>query len=158
VQESAGELAIRLAAPLSPDLFKEHLSHLVTSSREVRVDPKSGALTSSHLTKIGAITLTSRLEPRPSDEDIATAFGAWLSTEEGWRNVPFSDASAAFIARVRWARERQGESPSLPDLSEAILQSTVREWLLPHLTERNHGARCVSGVGIPPSVALETRA
>lgn len=135
VQDSGAELAIRLAAPLSPDLFKTELSRLVTQAREIRVDPNTGALTSSQLTKVGAITLTARLEPKASNEDITTAFGAWLSTDEGWRNVPFSDASAALLARIRWARERQGEAQSLPDLSEHKLRATVSEWLLPHLSQ-----------------------
>jgi ATP-dependent helicase HrpB len=134
VQDSGGELAIRLAAPLSPELFKTELSRLVRNAREVRVDPHTGALTSSQLTKIGAITLTARLEPKASNEDITTAFGAWLSTDEGWRNVPFSDASASLLARIRWARERQGEAPSLPDMREEQLRATVSEWLLPHLS------------------------
>ena len=134
VQDSGGELAIRLAAPLSPELFKTELSRHVRNAREVRVDPHTGALTSSQLTKIGAITLTARLEPKASNEDITTAFGAWLSTDEGWRNVPFSDASASLLARIRWARERQGEAPSLPDMCDEQLRATVSEWLLPHLS------------------------
>ena len=135
VQDSGGELAIRLAAPLSSELFKTELVRLVTPSREVRIDSKTGALTSSRLTKIGAITLASRLEPKPSDEDITAAFGAWLSTDEGWESISFSEASNALLARIRWARGHQGESSRLPDLSEAKLRTTMSEWLLPHLSQ-----------------------
>lgn len=134
MQDTGGELAIRIAAPLSPELFKGELSDLLTTSREVRVDEKTGALASFQLTRIGAITLASKAEPKAPSEDIAAAFGAWLSTEEGWSKVPFSEATLSLLARISWARARQGEDPTLPDLSTETLRSTVGEWLLPHLS------------------------
>lgn len=135
VQETGGELSIRLAAPLSAELFKRELSTLLTTSREVRVDDNTGALASSQVTRIGAILVASKPEPKPSGEDIAAAFGAWLSTAEGWSKVPFSDASLALLSRVRWARDRQGDAPTLPDLSDETLRATASEWLLPHLAQ-----------------------
>ena len=135
VQESAGELAIRLAAPLSADLFKRDLSHLLSTSTEVRVDSNTGALSSSRVTKIGAVVLSSRADPKASNEEISNAFGAWLQTDEGWSKIPFSDVAKALLARIRWARERQGEAATLPDLSDDTLRMTVSEWLLPHLSQ-----------------------
>lgn len=135
VQESAGELVIRLAAPLSAELFKRDLSHLLTSSTEVRVDANTGALSSSRVTKIGAVVVSSRADPKASNEEISDAFAAWLQTAEGWSKVTFNDATQALLARIRWARERQGEDATLPDLSDDTLRTTVTEWLLPHLPQ-----------------------
>jgi ATP-dependent helicase HrpB len=134
VQETGGELAIRLAAPLSPELFKRELAHLLSSIREVRVDPATGALCATQATRLGAITVASRAEPRATDEDRAMALGTWLQSSEGWTKIPFSEASLALLARVRWARERQGDAPTLPDFSEEILRAAVSEWLIPHLS------------------------
>jgi ATP-dependent helicase HrpB len=135
VQDTGGDLAIRLAAPFSPTLLDQELSRLVTSSREVRVNPESGALTSCQVTKVGALTISSRVEPKASDDDIAQAFATWLQTDEGWSKIRFSDTSLAFLSRVRWARERQGDTPALPDLSEEALRRSITDWLLPFLPQ-----------------------
>jgi ATP-dependent helicase HrpB len=135
VQDTGGDLAIRLAAPFSPTLLDQELSRLVTSSREVRVNPESGALTSCQVTKAGALTISSRVEPKASDDDIAEAFATWLQTDEGWSKIRFSDTSLAFLSRVRWARERQGDTPTLPDLSEEALRRSIADWLLPFLPQ-----------------------
>ncbi len=135
VQETGGELAIRLAAPFSPTLLEQELSRFVTSTREVRVNSETGALTSFQVTKAGALTISSRAEPKASDDDIAEAFAAWLQTDEGWSKIRFSDASLAFISRVRWARERQGDAQTLPDLSDEALRSSITDWLLPFLPQ-----------------------
>jgi ATP-dependent helicase HrpB len=134
VQESGGELAVRLAAPLSADLLKRELSHLITSHREVRIDTETGALSSLQLTRLGAITIHTRLDSRASDDDICSAFASWLETDEGWHKIPWNETSLALLTRVRWARDRQGETPTLPDLSNENLRRTVAEWLLPHLS------------------------
>lgn len=136
VQETGGELAIRLATPFSPTLLEQDLSRLVTLTREVRVNSETGALTSCQVTKAGALTISSRVEPKASDDDIAEAFATWLQTDEGWEKIRFSDASLAFISRVRWARERQGDSPTLPDLSDEALRASLIDWLLPFLPQR----------------------
>jgi ATP-dependent helicase HrpB len=107
----------------------------VTSTREVRVNSETGALTSFQVTKAGALTISSRAEPKASDDDIAEAFAAWLQTDEGWSKIRFSDASLAFISRVRWARERQGDAQTLPDLSDEALRSSITDWLLPFLPQ-----------------------
>lgn len=135
VQEVGGELSIRSAAPLSTELFKGELAHLLSAARDVRVDPETGAFSVTQQTRIGAIAVTSRVEPRSSDDDLAQAFATWLSSSDGWAKVRFGDASLALLARLRWARERQGGEPTLPDLSDATLQATVAEWLLPHLSQ-----------------------
>jgi ATP-dependent helicase HrpB len=135
VQETGGELAIRLAAPFPPTLLEQELSRFVTSTREVRVSSETGTLTSFQVTKAGALTISSRVEPKASDDDIAEAFATWLQTDEGWSKVRFSDASLAFISRVRWARERQGDAQTLPDLSDEALRSSITDWLLPFLPQ-----------------------
>lgn len=135
VQDLAGELVIRLAAPLSAELFKGGLSHLLASSTEVRVDTNTGALSSSRVTRIGAVVVSSRADPKASNDEIAEAFGAWIQTTEGWSKVILSDATQALLSRIRWARERQGEGATLPDLSDDTLRRTVTEWLLPHLPQ-----------------------
>ena len=135
IQESGTELVIRLAAPLSPELFKRDLSHLLVTRPEVRVNSDTGALSSTQATRLGAITIASRADAKASDDEVAAAFASWLESEEGWQKVPWSASSLALRARLRWARDRQGESPTLPDLSDESLRRAVTEWLLPHLPQ-----------------------
>ena len=133
LHDSGGDMAIRLAAPLSAALFQGPLAHLVVTSPSMEVDESSGALTCVVQSKIGAITLASRIEQRPSPEAITQAFTTWLSGD-GFVRIPFNKKADLVRGRVAWARA-QDPATSLPDLSTDTLQQTVEEWLLPHLPQ-----------------------
>ena len=133
IQETGGDLAIRIAAPLSAHLLHRELSHLLSTRHEVRLDAKTGALSASEVTRIGAILVASRTGCRASDEEISAAFCAWLESDEGWQKIPWSDEILALLSRLHWARMRQGDAPTLPDLSKEALRSSITDWLLPHL-------------------------
>ena len=132
LHEGSDDIAIRLAAPLNAELFRGPLRELLTTERIAVVDEKSGALAIQEHTKVGAITVSLKSHHRASADEIAEAFLNWLRSSEGYSKIAYGDTSNALRQRVAWALER---SPStlLPDLSDAALQSSVHEWLLPHL-------------------------
>lgn len=131
IQDSGGDLSIRLAAPLNPELFKGPLSALVTTSPTMEVDQATGALTCLVQSKVGALILASRRENKPSAEDVSQAFTTWLA-EEGWSKVPFGERSLQFLDRVSWARSHS-PSTALPDVSLEHLRGSLETWLLPRL-------------------------
>ncbi len=131
VHDSNGDMTIRLAAPLSQDLIKNELQHLVSETRSLEVNDASGSLSCVKQTRIGAIVLTSKIEERPSDIEVAEAFVSWLSGP-GFDRVPFTDKAESLIARVAWAASRC-DNPELPNLSREVLQASVDKWLIPVL-------------------------
>jgi ATP-dependent helicase HrpB len=132
LHDGLDDISIRLAAPLNPELLRGALKDLVTTEKIVSVDHKSGALTVQEQTKVGAIVISQKTHQRASPEEVAAAFELWLRSSDGYSHVPFSGAATRLRERVAWARERS-PSLTLPDLSGEALQSSVREWLIPHL-------------------------
>jgi ATP-dependent helicase HrpB len=135
LHDDTDDISIRLAAPLNPDLLRGPLKELITTEKVTSVDEKSGALTVQEQTKLGAIVIAQKTHHRASSEEVSEAFGTWLSSSEGYSKIPFGDASTRLRERVAWARERSPAAP-LPDLTDEALQSTLHEWLIPHLPNR----------------------
>lgn len=129
--ESSGDMAIRLAAPLPQELFRRDLEHLVSSERYLEVNESTGNLVCLSQSKVGEIVLSSKIDERPSDQELADAFASWLSGS-GFERIPFNEKAESVIARVAWAIAR-GESTKLPNLSREALRATVGEWLIPVL-------------------------
>ncbi len=134
LHDGLDDVSIRLAAPLTPDLFRGHLKDLVSMEKVAAVDDTTGALTVQERTKVGAITIAHKTHQRASADEIAAAFATWLQSPEGYQKIPFGDAATRLRGRVAWARERS-TSALLPDLSDDALRSTLHEWLLPHLPQ-----------------------
>lgn len=129
--DSNGDMAIRLAAPLPQELFKRELEHLVSSERSLELNESTGNLACLSQTKVGEIVLSSKIDERPSDQELADAFAAWLSGT-GFDSIPFNEKAESLIARVAWAVAR-GENTKLPNLSREALKGSVGEWLVPVL-------------------------
>ena len=131
LHDSDGDMVIRLAAPLRVELFKEELRHLVKEERTLEISESTGALNCHIQMKVGNITLSSRLDERPSKEDMAVACATWL-TGPGFSKVPFNERSLQFLARLEWASKMTG-GKSLPSLSQESLRDSIRTWLIPKL-------------------------
>jgi ATP-dependent helicase HrpB len=133
LHDGGDDIWIRLAAPLNPVLFRGALEQLVTTEKSASVDDRSGALTVQEQSKVGALVFSQRTHHRASPDEVAEAFSNWLRSPEGYSKITFGAAATALRERVAWAREHSPSTP-LPDLSDKTLQSTVHEWLIPHLT------------------------
>jgi ATP-dependent helicase HrpB len=129
--DASGDMAIRLAAPLPQELFKRELAHLVTQGRTLEVNESSGALTCLAQSKVGAVLISSKIDERPSNDELASAFASWLSGP-GFERIPLSQKIESFRARVAWAASRD-RALNLPDLSRDTLRDTIASWLIPNL-------------------------
>ncbi len=94
--------------------------------------------------RLGAITLTSKVDPAPDQELVNRVFVESIR-KKGAASIPFDKKSLALVQRVRTLsylldegevdESRLGGHP-LPDFSEAGLLATIDEWLKPQLQGR----------------------
>lgn len=131
LHDSDGDMSIRLAAPLRAELFESELRELVAEQRSLEVNESSGALSCVIQKRVGCVVLSTRLDERPSKDELTEAFTTWLSGP-GFEKIPFDDKTERFIARVQWVTNRS-PTTSLPNLSPERLRESVGEWLLPKL-------------------------
>ncbi len=135
MQEGFNDARIFLAAPLHPKLFDGPLQHLVTRERIVSFDEQRGALTTRIIERVGAITIREETHHQGTPEEMRTALLSWLTTEEGFARLCFSEATSALRTRVAWARSVDPNA-EFPDLSDTALRTGVSTWLTPYLPDR----------------------
>ncbi|MSP28946.1 MAG: ATP-dependent helicase HrpB [Acetobacteraceae bacterium] len=120
---------IRLAAPLDPDALPQALAVRVTETVETTLDPTSGALLARRRRRLGTIILSDRIE-QADPTDLAGALADTIAGQ-GLRPLDWTEAARQWQARVAWMRGLETEA--WPDLSDAALIATVRDWLAPYL-------------------------
>lgn len=121
---------IRLAAVLEADNLPAALAARVTEQVEAGFDPVSGAVLARRRRRLGALVLSDRTVPVDPAE-----FASLLADTVAAQNLkPLKPDSAAQQFRARVALMR-GIEPDAgwPDLSDAALIGSVRDWLAPHL-------------------------
>ncbi len=127
---------IRLAAPLDPAALPPALAAQVTETVESGYDSATGAVLSRRRRRLGALVLEDRTAPAGPAETalaLAQAAGADLAA------LNWTEAARQLQARAALLR---GLDPSTPELGDAALAATARDWLAPHL----HGISRMAGV------------
>jgi len=121
---------IRLAAVLEADNLPAALAARVTEQVEAGFDPVSGAVLARRRRRLGALVLSDRTVP----VDPAEVASLLADTVAAQNLKPLKPDSAAQQFRARVALMR-GIEPDAgwPDLSDAALIGSVRDWLAPHL-------------------------
>ncbi|EFO33119.1 ATP-dependent helicase HrpB [Roseibium sp. TrichSKD4] len=129
IQGKAANGRVALAAPLTQadieDLFADHIAEV----EEVSLEP-NGKLKARRLRKFGRVVLDSRIISNPSPEVITTALIGEVR-RKGVDRLPWSADQLRLRGRVAFV-QRSGE-PDMPDLSDAHLQETLEDWLIPFL-------------------------
>ncbi|WP_272482685.1 ATP-dependent helicase C-terminal domain-containing protein, partial [Acidisphaera sp. L21] len=122
--ELGASARIRLAAPLDiADLPAERITETVESG----FDSVSGTVLSRRRRRLGALVLEDKTIPADPQETaliLADAAGRKLEV------LDWTDSARQLQARAALLR---GIDPAVPDLSDASLTASVREWLAPHL-------------------------
>ena len=83
-----------------------------------------------------------------ADPEAVAAALADAAAERGLRDLNWTDAARQTQARIGWMRKVEGEA--WPDVSDAALAASVRDWLAPHL----HGRARLSELGALDVTAL----
>ena len=121
---------IRLAASLDPDALPPSLAARVTEQVEAGFDPVGGVVLARRRRRLGALILSDRTEPGdPANlaEVLANAVAA-----QDLRPLPWTDAARQLQARVALIRGIEPDG-GWPDLADAALRASIKDWLPPHL-------------------------
>ena len=121
---------IRLAAAVDADNLPPALACRVTEQVEAGFDPVSGAVLARRRRRLGFLVLSDRTVPVDPAE-VANLLADTVA-EQGLKPLKPDQAAQQFRARVALMR---GIEPDMdwPDLSDAALIGSVRDWLAPHL-------------------------
>jgi ATP-dependent helicase HrpB len=121
---------IRLAAPLDPEALPPALTNRVTEQIEFGFDTTAGTVLARRRHRLGALIISDRTVPADA-ADVAAALADAVAAD-ALRPLPWTNAARQFQARVALMRglESFGE---WPDLSDATLTATIRDWLVPRL-------------------------
>jgi ATP-dependent helicase HrpB len=127
------EARIRMAAPLDLATLEDRFPERLRWEEGASFDARAGAVLARRRRLFGPLVLEDHALPAPDPATVAAALAEAVA-ERGLRDLDWSSSAKQLRARIRWMRAAEGEA--WPDLSDAALAATARDWLAPHL----HGA------------------
>lgn len=133
------ESRIFLAAPVTMEEIEEHHREQMEEVVVVEWEASTESVRAVTRTCLGAITLRQQPLANPSPQQIALALGDAIAAQE-LRPLPWASGARRLQQRLLFLRQL---APDVPDVSDAALILSVREWLAPHL----QGLRRQSEVG-----------
>jgi ATP-dependent helicase HrpB len=129
------EARIRMAAPLDRAVLERRFPGRFVREEGAAFDPRAGAVQARRRLRFGPLVLEEAPLPSADPAVIAQALADAVA-ERSLRDLPWTEAARQLQARIAWMRRAEGEAAGWPDLSDAALIATVREWLAPHLHGR----------------------
>ena len=132
---AAAAARIQLATKLEADDLTRVAADRLETREEVTFDRASASLRARRVTAIGAIVLTREPQPPPTDAVAADTLAHGIATL-GISRLPWSKAQKQLRDRVGFvaaAEARGGGTSSWPDLSDAGLAATAKQWLAPFI-------------------------
>ncbi len=122
---AAGGARVLLAAPIGRETVEALFGDAIETRASVRFDARAGGVVAEEVRSLGAIALGRRPIERAEPALVTAALVEGVRTLR-IAALPWSEATAAFRARVAFAR---GQGADLPDLSDAALSETLGDWL-----------------------------
>lgn len=129
LQGTAAASRILLAAATDEAQVEAIGGTRTVESDEITFDRDTAQLRARHVRRLGAIVLASETRPIPLDESGARLADGIASI--GIDRLPWSKAQAQLRDRVEFLRKVEPET--WPDLSDAALAQSAREWVAPYL-------------------------
>jgi len=126
----AGAQRIVTAAETSRTMIEAELPGAIVTKEESFFDLPSRQVRARRVTRLGAITFEESPLPRPTGEPAARALLDGIRML-GIATLPFSKASLQLRERLAFLHRTIG--PPWPDASNAALEATLEDWLLPFL-------------------------
>jgi len=144
VAELAGSAAqgrILSAAPIAPAEIEARFAGRIESRAEIAFDAASMSLRGRNSRRLGAIVLAERPMPVKPNDDTAKLLAENIAGS-GIGRLPWTKALKQWRDRVMFLRASEGQTTNQmtnnewPDLSDAALARTAREWLAATLAEK----------------------
>ncbi len=127
------EARIRIAAPIDRAVLETRFPERLRREEGAAFDPRAGAVVARRRLMFGPLVLEEATLAHADPEAVALAL-ADAAGERGLRDLTWTDAARQAQARIGWMRKVEGET--WPDVSDAALIASVRDWLAPHLHGR----------------------
>ena len=127
------ETRIRMAAPIERGVLEARFPERLRREEGAAFDARSGAVVARRRLMFGPLVLEEATLPHADPAAVAVAL-ADAAAERGLRDLDWTDAARQVQARIGWMRKVEGEA--WPDVSDAALAASVRDWLAPHLHGR----------------------
>lgn len=127
------ETRIRMAAPIERGVLEARFPERLRREEGAAFDARSGAVVARRRLMFGPLVLEEATLPHADPAAVAVAL-ADAAAERGLRDLDWTDAARQVQARIGWMRQVEGEA--WPDVSDAALAASVRDWLAPHLHGR----------------------
>ena len=128
------EARIRMAAPLDRAVLEARFPERLRREEGAAFDPRAGAVLARRRLMFGPLVLEEAPLAHADRAAVAVAL-ADAAAERSLRDLNWTAAARQAQARILWMRKAEGEA--WPDLSDAALAATVRDWLAPHLHGRS---------------------
>jgi ATP-dependent helicase HrpB len=126
------ESRIFLAAPVALDELEAQLADQIVEQTVVLWEGEAGGVRALRRECLGALVLREAPLRDPDPELVADALLDGVAAE-GIAALPWSGAARRLQERIVFARRLD---PAWPDVSDAALAATLREWLRPHVYGR----------------------
>ncbi len=141
------ETRIRMAAPIDRAVLEARFPERLRREDGAAFDARAGAVVARRRLMFGPLVLEEATLPHADPPAVAAAL-ADAAAERGLRDLNWTDAARQAQARIGWMRRVEGDT--WPDLSDAALAATVRDWLAPQL----HGRTRLAELGALDLTAL----
>ena len=122
---SAAGARILSAASMDEATVESLFANRTETGTQLSFDPATGGVTARRGRRLGAIMLSEGRDSAASPDEIAAALVKGVRTH-GLGLLPWSEAAGSLRRRATFARQFD---PSLPDLSDEALLSSLDEWL-----------------------------
>lgn len=136
LDDKGAESRILLAAPVALADIRRHFADNIQTECSISWDKAAKAVRARRLERLAALLLQDTPLADPDPRACADALLAGIEAG-GPAVLPWSRPASQFRQRVAFMRRYD---PAWPDLSDAALLSTLREWLAPYL----HGMRTLN--------------
>jgi len=124
------EARIRMAAPLDRAALEARFPERLRREEGAAFDARAGAVVARRRLMFGPLVLEEAPLPHADPAAVAIAL-AEAAAGRGLRDLSWTDAARQVQARIGWMRRAEGEG--WPDVSDAALAASVRDWLAPRL-------------------------
>jgi ATP-dependent helicase HrpB len=131
VEGGSGEAEIHMASAVSLEAIREGCAAAITRGKRVFWDEREGRVVAREEERLGAVLLSERVAA-PAKDELVGALLQGIASGPGLEGLNWSGEARQFQNRVVFL-SRELPEEELPDLSDAVLQETMQQWLGPYL-------------------------